>query len=369
MADAADGGREFDTAENDAGAADAPRPDVPVRDAGPDVSCRAIESEAQAVRIPADIIMIVDSSASMGESRARIAEVINANFDSVLSAAGVDYQVILMATPALVPVDGALAMYDPPRLFRINIGTGSGPGANHTRVLDNYRVAVPGPAPTDEVAWSTLLREDAVKIFMHFTDATSSDGSVVMGYPGQFDDELYALDPLQFGANADDGKLIYHAFVGHLANDPASEPFGPDAPIVAGGGCGSFGAGDGFQELARRTGGLRFPVCEYDLYAGVFERVAEDVVTVVRVECTFPIPEPPAGETLDLDTVAVRYTPGGGGDDEILLQTTAGTCDDASFVIDEDAGTLSLCPEACARIQSDDDARLDVAFGCDPVLL
>ena len=356
----------------DAGSDGAAAPDTgPSVDVGPreDVACRAIESMGEETRLPADILMLVDSSSSMGDARARIAAVINESFDRILDAEGLDYRVILIADTELVPVAGALASYDPPRLFHINQSTGSGAG-NFRQVLDAYRTAIPGPPPTDAVPWSTLLREDAVKIFMHFTDATSGDGSTVEGgSSGTFDDALYALDPMQFGSSAADGKLVYHSFVGHRANTPATDPFLPSDPI-AGGSCGgSFRAGEGYQAIAVRTGGFRFPVCNYDGYPAIFERIANSVVSVVAIECTFALPEPPAGVTLDLETVAVRYTRGDGSGDEILLQTDAVTCDDASFVIDAEAGTLSLCPEACSRIQTDATARVDIAFGCDPTLL
>lgn len=363
----ADGGGS-DAGAIDAGrAADAGRVDAGPVDAGSEV-CRAVESAARVVTVPADILIVVDSSSSMGDARARIAEVINASFDAILNAAGIDYRVILFADPTLVSVDGALAAYDPARLFVINLPTGSGPGANFSVLLNRYDTALSGPPPTAEVAWSTLLRPDAVKIFMHFTDATSGDGASFDGYSGTFDQELYALDAAQFGASAADKKLIYHSFVGHQANTPDTEPFGPSDPIASGSCNGSFSAGAGYQAVAVATGGLRFPVCNYDGYPAVFERIADDVIDVVEVECTFPLPEPPVGETLDLTTVAVRYTRGDGSD-EILLQTDAASCDDGRFTIDEAAGTLSLCPAACTRIQADSAARVDVAFGCDPTLL
>ncbi len=68
----------------------------------------------------------------------------------------------------------------------------------------------------------------------------------------------------------------------------------------------------------RRTGGLRFPICRSSLYDVVFPATAGDVVLQSDIACDFPLPEPPAGRTLDLDRVSVSIGHSGGGASTLL---------------------------------------------------
>jgi hypothetical protein len=70
--------------------------------------------------------------------------------------------------------------------------------------------------------------------------------------------------------------------------------------------------GQQYQNLSVLTGGLRFPICQYSSFDSVFQAIADDVVTHVQIACDFAIPAAPAGQTLNLDDVAVEYTPLGG---------------------------------------------------------
>src|SRR5687768_11505429 len=61
-------------------------------------TCVEFQAQAEGTERPVDIIMIVDSTGSMGAAVTRVEQVINQHFAAVLDAAGVDYQVILLAS-------------------------------------------------------------------------------------------------------------------------------------------------------------------------------------------------------------------------------------------------------------------------------
>ena len=117
------------------------------------------------------------------------------------------------------------------------------------------------------------------------------------------------------------------------------------------------------RRASRSTGGLRFPLCQYDAYDVVFQRIAEDVVLQRDVACDFEVPPAPRGRELILENVAVETSSGTGGVTTQLGQArTAQECQsDAFYVVD---GRLNLCPEACAQVRSDPLAAVRVLFTC-----
>ena len=117
------------------------------------------------------------------------------------------------------------------------------------------------------------------------------------------------------------------------------------------------------QRLAIRTGGLRFPICEYANFDAVFNHVATGVVAGAKVACDFALPPPPPGQQIDLGTVLVDYTAGGSGLRTTFKQVAgAATCGPNSFYIDQ--GRVYLCPDSCNVVQADTKAKVEVLFDC-----
>jgi len=326
-------------------ALDAPSSDVPPRDVPPtDAVCAAVESMAVEIRRPIDAIVLPDESASMGPARDSVAAAMETTFRTTMEAAGIDYRVIWNGRTALPMLEAT------GRLTRNPIGLGSGDGAMFRPVLDTYDV------------WRPALRDDALKVFVHFTDATSGTGAAITGYTGTFDEVLVAREPAIWGT-AGDYRFVYHTFVGLTVNSPPEEPYAPGAPLVSGSCSGAFVNPAALQSMAIRTGGLRYPLCLFDRFDAVFRRIAESAIARASVACELALPEAPMGMTLDLDTLAIRYT--SGGSSEVFLRAAdASACDGASFLLEPDR--VVLCPEACARVEADGAASLSLLTGCDP---
>ncbi|HEY3498453.1 MAG TPA: vWA domain-containing protein [Polyangiaceae bacterium] len=87
--------------------------------------------------------------------------------------------------------------------------------------------------------------------------------------------------------------------------------------------------------------------------------IREDVV----VDCTYTIPAPPAGQTLDLEKVNVKYTNGDGETVQIGYNGTTGSCDEG-WQFAENNTQVVLCGATCDEVKADPEARIDVAFGC-----
>jgi hypothetical protein len=97
------------------------------------------------------------------------------------------------------------------------------------------------------------------------------------------------------------------------------------------------------------------------------------------VPCTFPVPTPAGGGSIDFSDVNLTFTPGvdaGAGADAGSQQwygvASASDCkhqtNDWYFDNPSDPKNILLCPVACATAQADLSASIDVVFGCTPTL-
>jgi hypothetical protein len=312
------------------------------------VVCAAEEAAAREIRRPIDAIVLPDESGTMGAARDSVALAMDTTFRATMETAGIDYHVVWNGVWPLPNIEAA------GRLTRNPVMLGSGEEYMFRPVLDTYDV------------WRPSIREDAIKVFIHYTDATSTDGSRIGGYTGMFDEVLVTREPALWGT-AGDYRFSYHAFIGMNPNDPIDEPYEPSDPIVGGDCGGDFRNSMPLEEMARRTGGLRYPLCYFDRFDAVFRRIADAAIERATIACEIAIPEPPMGMTLDLATLAVRYTAGGGGGVTIFLRVaSAAECAPDRFYVDGDR--VVLCPDSCTRVESDPSATLTVLTGCDPGL-
>jgi len=79
------------------------------------------------------------------------------------------------------------------------------------------------------------------------------------------------------------------------------------------------------------------------------------------VSCSFELPSPPPGETLDLGQINVIYSPSSG--DEVLIgRDDSPDCQDG-WQIDSN-NRVVLCPEACDLVQGDPGGTVELLFGC-----
>lgn len=90
-----------------------------------------------------------------------------------------------------------------------------------------------------------------------------------------------------------------------------------------------------------------------DIAAGVLE---------AALPCEFAVPDPPPGQTLDLASGGIVFTPGMGMPQQWQLVTGPSQCGPDKFYIQ--GTTIFLCPEACDVAEADPSAKLEVMFDC-----
>jgi hypothetical protein len=362
-------------------------------DAGfdPDGACVTQSSEAMFKEKSVDVIFIIDNSSSMSDDIIAVENNISTNFASIIGASGVDYRVIVIGEHGSATATDAICIkaplstttcnpvpptpgQNPPIFYHYNI-----PIDSHNslcQVLDTYDGKIPdlnGFAPN---GWKEWLRPEALKIFVELTDdgvtcfgqgISYNDGDAIQGgsnVANKFDADLLAKDPIQFG-DANKRNYIWHSILGLKENNPATTPYVSADPIIIDVCAGSPGPGTAYQFLSKTTGGLRFPICENASFDVVFQEIAKGVIEGSKVACEFAVPTPPEGQSLDLGTVQVEYTPEGMGMPQLFKQVKQySECVDNAFYISNDV--ITLCPTSCTAVQKDLKAKIAVLYGCKP---
>jgi hypothetical protein len=358
----------------------------------PDSACAAQSASATLAKKPVDIIIIIDNSGSMTVEITGVEKNINQNFAQIIESSGIDYRVILLArqgsatngqsicieaplsgipaggcaTPPAVPVD------NPPKFYHYNKEIASRDSI--CRAIDGFtKPDLDGKAPN---GWQEWLRPDSFKTFIEITDdgvgctlngTTYSDSNSVNGgitAAAAMDKAILALSPMHFGTDPD-RNYAWYSIVAMSYNNPPTMPWSPADPITTGKCPTAANPGTGWQALSVLTNALRFPICDTTSFDVVFQAIAQGVIAGSKVACDFPVPAAPMGQTVDLNTVEVQYTPTGMGSPTVLKKVPdLASCAPDSFYLDVAANQVYLCPDMCTVVQKDDKAKIDVLFAC-----
>jgi hypothetical protein len=351
-------------------------------------ACVIDTAAAELVEQAVDIILMLDNSGSMADELQAVEDNLNLNFASILATSGVDYRVILLSrhrrevreesgesstsvcvTTPLSALSDCSAAPEPvfsERFFQYSTKLES--TDSFDVMLDTYLPPFDEDEQFDHApnGWSAWLRPGAKKVFLELTD-DNEDMPVA-----EFLRQLTTMAPEHFGSDPANPTFVFHSIIGIAEKTPATDAYLPSEPIQTGT-CTSNAsevdnAGQTYQELSRLTGGLRFPLCEFNAYDVVFRTIAQDVVLTSNIACDFAVPPPPQGLTLDLANVAIQYAPGNGGPAVQFGQAPAiSACQPNAFYIANDR--LNLCPDACSAVRRDPRANVAVLFTCESQLI
>jgi hypothetical protein len=345
-------------------------------------SCATQQANAPVEHQPVDIIVTIDNSGSMQEEIDAVEVNINGKFANILQASGVDYRVILVsrhekqgrqtsicvtaplsANATCPPTPDQPAFTD--RFYQYSLKVDS--RNSLSLLVDTFDATEPDEFGLAPMGWGAWLRPNASKVFLEITD----DNSTTMT-AADFIAQISAKSP-QFGT-ADVATFVFHSIIGIGEKPQVTEPWLPTEPVqtsvCAGNDDVVENPGAVYQELSRTTGGLRFPLCQYDAFDAVFTAIAKDVVSHAAIACDFAIPTSPTGKELDLSKVAVSYDAGDGSAPKTFGQAkTSAECQPDAFFIDAAAGKIQLCPDTCAAAQQGKAPKIDVLFTCEPTFV
>jgi hypothetical protein len=356
-------------------------------------ACATAVSDAELTTDPVDIIIVLDNSGSMHEEMGAVEKNINENFANILSSSGVDYRVILLSrhrqgarttgeteanTSVCVtaPLSGlATCPAESPvftdRFYQYSQKIESFDALNW--VLDAYSTP-----PTNSVGkklapngYSPWLRAGAKKVILVLTDDnegnTGDDNPLTID---QFLQRLSQLSATHFGTPAAP-TFVFHSIIGLLEKPDPTQAYLPTEPVqtakCTGNGASIPDSGKLYQDLSIKTGGLRFPICQFPGYDAVFKRIAQDVTSKTTLRCDFEVPVPPAGTTLELDKVAVNHVQVNGTKIKLGQAKVPADCAADAFYIENNR--VWLCPEACDVVKADTGADVEVLFTCESQII
>jgi hypothetical protein len=336
---------------------------------------------------PLDVIFVIDNSASMEDEITAVRDNINAGFAALIEASGADFRVIMLSRFGVL---GTNVCIEPP-LAGAECSAGLGLAATNGGKFFHYDVNIDSLNPLCKLlerfdepdesgrtpgGWQEYLRPEAHKAFVLITDDSAScayeddDVSVSFGEDGvdpfedalMFHSALLAKAPEQFGVPPD-VRYQFYSFVGLQPSEPESAPYFPHEDLVDLRCDTAASVGLAYQALSVITDSLRYPVCEGRGFDAVFRVLAQNVVESIKAECTFEIPAAPVGQQIDVTTITMRYQSAGQGEAALFEQVASDdACNDHAFYILENR--LELCPQACAVVQADTGAEIEVLYDC-----
>lgn len=352
----------------------------------PDAACATAVEAATVEKLPVDIIWVIDNSASMASAIDEVQAGLN-DFATLIESKGLDYHVIVLGLRGVgaVTVNGSqrYAVCIPPPLSADNA---CGNGAKFFQSSVDIRSVQPleqflgtlgqtaGYQPGDEKGgdpWAPFLRTTATKTIVVVTDdnarLSATDFESYVGGPNPYNSLTLPpgiLDPSWNGLFDD---YLFDGIYGWGSdNDPSVKCTFPDQTQPA-------SAGVNYTTLVNKTGGVRAKICDgHAAWTAFFDAVAAAVLETAKPACEVAIPVPSMG-TIDYGKVNVLLT--GGGQSETLFHVTdaAACAPDGWYYDDPIAPTkVILCPASCdaaqVLFQANDDAKVDVMFGCETVV-
>ena len=324
---------------------------------------------------PVDVIFVIDNSSSMDDELDAVENNINENFAEIIEASGIDYRVIMISSHA-APEDNHICIREPlsgtscnpmpdapvngERFFHYDVGINS--EDSFRKFLETWDTPdIHGAAPN---GWSEWLRPEAFKVVVEITDDRSGEPLPNGAEPSaaNFDAALLSLTPAQFGRPGF-RNYVFHSIVGLASNSPADAPWLPDQPILANECPSGVEPGVEYQKLSVVTGGLRYPVCNFQSYDAVFQAAALGIIEQAQLGCEVPVPAVPDGETADLRSVVLQYVDTPGAEPRTIERTTPDQCSGDAFYLT--GGTIVLCEALCDEVERVDEGELLVIVGCD----
>jgi hypothetical protein len=358
-----DGSAEDDTLNADSGSGSDTAPDA-LEDAsdgsadGP-VICATTTAPAVPAILPADIIWVVDNSLSMQEEVTAVSANLN-RFANFIISSGIDAQVVMVSNDDPTIGDGKYHVCVPPPLSATDAGVCplgrdlDGERYYHERVTiegvssSNTRTNALTAIVDGYANYRSRLRPGATT---HIVVVSDDDSAITAA---DFDARIEALSP---------GFLrrpIVHSIVTRDATELESNT---DGCVVAGCPCG-YRVGTEYLGLSAATGGIVQSICAAD-WGPVSDAIAAAVVETTSVPCSYAIPSPGGGLSVNPEQVNV-YAAALGERTLIPNVANATACGvEPGWYYDNpaDPRTLELCGASCVSVTG----SVEIDFGCDTV--
>jgi hypothetical protein len=180
-------------------------------------------------------------------------------------------------------------------------------------------------------------------------------------HPGRLTVVAFATDGLPSECDLDPAHLAAIATAGYVGA-PSIKTF-------------VIGVGPALQELdAIAAAGGTATAFHVDVDPTATDLLVSALNTIrgAAIACTYQLPAPPPGKTLDFDLVNVTYTPGGGAATSIPRVADKAHCPPGGDAWYYDGGAVPtailLCGATCATVSKDLMAEVEVVLGCSTIV-
>ena len=316
---------------------------------------------------PVDIIITLDNSGSMRDEIEAVESNINDSLAKIIEEAGIDYRVVLIGKHGEGgDFDSDICVAQPLSATNCNPVPPSPANTDRFRHVDVEVSSDDAFRVTLETfpQWSAMLRPEALKALIVVTD-DESEASIAGTDPTAeaFDAQLLALGGGTFGA-AGSRNYVFHTIAGLEQNTPADAVWRATSPIVQRRCLSAESAGIAYQQLSIVTGGVRYPVCEFESYDAVFREIATGIVEDARIDCSMRLPNVSDQQILDVDRMALEFSGASGEAPRLVTRVSdASSCGTDNFYVTET--TVELCPQLCEQASSSTSGELVVYAECD----
>jgi hypothetical protein len=300
-------------------------------DAGP---CTATEAEAR--RVPVDIVLLMDQSGSMAGAKWMGTKTALSTFFNDPASIGIGVGIVYF--PTSEPYD-----CDPLHYAALDVPINALP-TNAFALTNSMPFEATGiGTPT----WGAL--KGALMAATAYQDAHPTHKVIL----------VLATDGQPVGCSTQDIDIIAGLAQSALSyNGVRTFVIGVEGSIIP-----------NLHKIAAAGG----TTAAYDITQDISQFSAK--IAEIRQEvlaCDFELPEPPNGQVLEPDVVNFTYTPQGMGAPKLLPRADdlADCNDQPGWYYDNNANPtkIILCPASCATVQADTEAKVSVEFGCNSVL-
>jgi hypothetical protein len=319
--------------------------------------CAAVTETAKNTYQPVDIVFAIDNSPSLLDEINATRANMN-TFSKQISASGLDAHIVLISC---LPGD-----CDNPKFHGICIdpplgktGGCTGPTYGDTNLPRYKHVSIKVPSTqglsriiSTHPQWKTTMRAGAARHVVIISDDTDDWTAA------QFNAELLKLD------SGFKGYRFHGIFAFKSKEDAcAIDKSQPCCKYAAPG-----GEGKPYRDLVKLTGGVSSDLC-LQAFTPVFKAIATSVIKSAKLSCSWSLPKPPTGETLDPNKINVEFIDGSGASTVFGQVASAAECakatGDAWYYDNPGKPTkVVVCPKTCTSIQSQTKAQIKIQFGC-----
>lgn len=315
----------------------------PPTDLNPDAACTSVSQKAEKrLGGKADIIWVLDNSGSMLTESGGVQQNMNF-FSGFITSTGIDVHVVAVTSGPpllnLIPPYGICVApplgsgkpcpddSNPPLYTRV---TPNGGQVDSHNALDQLMTTYP--------QWQSVIRPDSVKTFVVVTDDEANPTPTAADFT-TFWNQKWAGSTWRFSG------VFCKTNAPNCANISTT-----------------------YASLVDQTGGIYSDMSAPDWNA-VFQKLGAGIVADAKpVDCEWQIPPAPTGQTFDPGLVNVQFTPTSGIVETIYAVGAATDCQAATggWYYDNPASPSHVlaCPSSCTKMQADQNAQVDVSFGC-----